>query len=629
MANNLEFSINIMPTGIEKVSQLPSIINDVSNSIQKANRASNSFDRLMGVLTNIERILMGIGKVGVAQFNKLNDILDTNNRGFNKAAIQAGNLENKIKSVGNASKSSGKEIQESFLDKFNKIGLAFQSVKAIASTAAGVFSPIFEEGMSRQTAEVNFATLLGTGKSKEEAAQIGKQFAADLRNSTAATLYGTNTINDAAKNMISFGIDGDKTKTVLAQIGDIAAGDAQKFGSLSLAFAQISSAGKLQGQDLMQLINAGFNPLAEISKKTGKSIGELKDEMGKGLITSQMVEEAFASATAEGGQFNGMLEDIKNNTLQGQMAVLASSFDDIKAKVFELVLPIVNRFLPMISTKVLPLVDAIIPKLQSLKPVFDGLIFVLSSLFDYIAENIDILSTLAVAVGVVAGVITLCTSPVTGIVIAIGLLVAALVQVIKYWDEWGKYVVLICPPLALVMNLIQSVKKHWDSIVDGFSNGGILEGIKRIGLTIADAILAPIENLLELISKIPGIGGKIAGFLGGGVASLREKINSMLPEPADGAQAANGSSTQTSLETAVNAGTSTSASAAETLAKATKSKTEAVATGGTRNTQITINLDKMVEQINFNGGIEQNAQNITDQLTEALLRVLYSAQTAV
>lgn len=56
-------------------------------------------------------------------------------------------------------------------------------------------------------------------------------------------------------------------------------GNASRFQLLSLAFSQMSATGRLMGQDLNQMINAGFNPLQEISKKTGKSIGELKEAM--------------------------------------------------------------------------------------------------------------------------------------------------------------------------------------------------------------------------------------------------------------------------------------------------------------------------------------------------------------
>ena len=70
-------------------------------------------------------------------------------------------------------------------------------------------------------------------------------------------------------------------------------GESGKFNSLTLAFSQMSATGKLMGQDLNQMINAGFNPLQTISEKTGKSIATLKDEMSKGAISAEMVQQAF------------------------------------------------------------------------------------------------------------------------------------------------------------------------------------------------------------------------------------------------------------------------------------------------------------------------------------------------
>ena len=78
-------------------------------------------------------------------------------------------------------------------------------------------------------------------------------------------------------------------------------GDKEKLGGLSLVFGQVASAGKMQGQDLMQFINAGFNPLKELQKMTGKTYAELQDMMSKGRIGFDAVAAAIAHATSEGG----------------------------------------------------------------------------------------------------------------------------------------------------------------------------------------------------------------------------------------------------------------------------------------------------------------------------------------
>lgn len=76
------------------------------------------------------------------------------------------------------------------------------------------------------------------------------------------------------------------------------------------------------------MVNAGFNPLEEISRKTGKSIGELKNEMSSGAITSKMVQDAFISATSAGGKFYGMASE-GAKTLNGQISMLQESFDNM------------------------------------------------------------------------------------------------------------------------------------------------------------------------------------------------------------------------------------------------------------------------------------------------------------
>ena len=67
---------------------------------------------------------------------------------------------------------------------------------------------------------------------------------------------------------------------------------------------QVSASGKMMGQDLMQFINAGFNPLKELQKMHPELTYEkLQEAMSKGAISADMVASAIEHATAEGGQF--------------------------------------------------------------------------------------------------------------------------------------------------------------------------------------------------------------------------------------------------------------------------------------------------------------------------------------
>lgn len=168
--------------------------------------------------------------------------------------------------------------------------------------------------------EISFNTLLG---SKEK----GKAFFDEIKEFAVKTPLQLNDIAGAAQTLLGFGIEANRIMPILRQLGDVSMGNAERFKSLSLAFAQATSAGKLQGQDLLQMINSGFNPLNEIAKKTGKSIGELKDDMAKGKISAQDLADALASATAQGGQFYGMLEQ-QSKGIEGSLSNLEGAWND-------------------------------------------------------------------------------------------------------------------------------------------------------------------------------------------------------------------------------------------------------------------------------------------------------------
>lgn len=132
---------------------------------------------------------------------------------------------------------------------------------------------------------------------------------------------------DAEKMMLGFNIQAEDTVRYLQALSDISMGDSVKFKSLTLAFSQMSAAGKLMGQDLNQMINAGFNPLQIIAEKTGKSISTLKDEMSKGAVSAEMVQQAFIDATSAGGKFYQMSENA-SKTINGQLSMMQDALDN-------------------------------------------------------------------------------------------------------------------------------------------------------------------------------------------------------------------------------------------------------------------------------------------------------------
>lgn len=218
--------------------------------------------------------------------------------------------------IGDTAKQEGAGIDSAFSKVAKTIGGIF-AVKGIADFAKSIVSVRSEV----QSLQISFETLLG---SKDKATALF----GEIRKFAANTPMMLKDLASGAQTMLAFNISAEKVMPMLHAIGDISMGDAQKFGSLTLAFSQMSATGKLMGQDLLQMINAGFNPLAEISAKTGKTIGELKEEMEKGKISVDMVTDAFLSATTEGGKFHGMLEK-QSHGIAGAMSNLQGAVDDM------------------------------------------------------------------------------------------------------------------------------------------------------------------------------------------------------------------------------------------------------------------------------------------------------------
>ena len=209
-------------------------------------------------------------------------------------------------------KNDGKQVVET------NEGIAISWKKALAVIGgAGVLKALGSEMIRVRGEFQSMQTAIETMVGKDMAGQLIPQIKelAKISPLTMSDMVG------AEKMMLGFNIQAEDTIKYLKAISDISMGESGKFNSLTLAFSQMSAAGKLMGQDLNQMINAGFNPLQQISEKTGKSIATLKDEMSKGAVSAEMVQQAFIDATSAGGKFYNMSENA-SKTINGQLSMM-------------------------------------------------------------------------------------------------------------------------------------------------------------------------------------------------------------------------------------------------------------------------------------------------------------------
>lgn len=468
------------------------------------------------------------------------------------------------------------------------------------------------------------------------------------------TVYDKAGLIDAQKTMMSFGLSGETAFKTLKQIGDIAMGDANKMQSLSLAFSQATSAGKLQGQDLMQLINAGFNPLQVISEHTGKSMSQLKDEMSKGQISAEMLAQAFTWATEEGGLFYQGAEKA-GQTLSGRMNQMKDSVDEMLVAVFGAIEPILSPLVDFATKAISAIGNGISRVIGWLKKgrtgatVFGialgslaaGLVAMkvqalaaaaavkIKAAFDAMAT----VSTLGFKAAMDALNLSFLASPIFWIVAAVVALVAAIAYVIYKTEGWGKTWHNVTEYCKLSFQQMgEWLRLKWLQIADFFMTGFETIEIgwyKLQSLWDSDAASAGLNKIQQArdqrAAEIADAQNKVDEL-----AAKRQEMkvwevtwnsDKKLSDVTGGVKSKLGINSQ--LADNVNGEGGGGGGGGDEAGKAAN----AVATGGTRNTQITINLGKMAD-ITFNGSVGENAEDIEKKFEELFLRVLFMAQNA-
>ena len=472
-------------------------------------------------------------------------------------------------------------------------------------------------GAQAEQTSVAFTTLVG---SEEKAAGILKE----INDFAAKTPYGNLDLTDNAKTMLNFGVQADKVNGYLRQLGDIAAGDKNKLGSLSLVFGQVASAGKMSGQDLLQFINAGFNPLKELEKMTGKTYAELQDMMSKGQIGFDAVAAAINHATSAGGAFEGMSDKL-SQTISGKFSTLVGNIQQAAVDMFNEIKPIVNDIMDLFLAIVPPIASAI----RGIFSVIAGVIgFIVNwkteigLLAGVVAVGTIAFNAHAIAIGAVAaiqGVVTIATNAWTaaqlllnaalkdnpiGIVITV---IAALVAAVVYcWQKFAGFRAFILTMWNTMKGFGNIIKEY---VIDRLKT--LLSGIGKIGEAFAKLFNGDFKGAWSSavggVKDITGISSAEKALqstkkLAGGVAAEYDKnyrIESQKQQQKDtkkDAAIATPGTKGSAGEVTFNAASGGKSGNGGKGGKGNKTA-EALATGGTRNTSITMNIGKFFDNI--------------------------------
>lgn len=216
-----------------------------------------------------------------------------------------------------------------------------------AWSAVGLVSVKYNAEMEQL--QTSFKVMTG---SADKAANVMER----LRKLGAKTPFASKDLAQATQLLMQYGFGADAAIDSIEMLGDISQGSAEKLTRIATAYGQMTSAGKVHLEDVKQMIEAGFNPLLEISEKTGESMDSLYDRISKGTLAVSEITAAMQSATSEGGRFFGSMA-AQSETVQGLLSTLKDELQTLGGDVFE---PISDS----LREKVLPEAIRVVQEMQ-------------------------------------------------------------------------------------------------------------------------------------------------------------------------------------------------------------------------------------------------------------------------
>ena len=228
----------------------------------------------------------------------------------------ASGLESKLKNIGNTTKAGMADVKAG-------IDLAVAAMQKLAEVAGKGIA----YNASIEQLQTSFEVMTG---SAEKAAEVVDR----LRTMGAETPFEMIDLAGTTQLLMQYGFTADEAINRMSMLGDIAQGNTEAMTSIAMGYAQMSSAGKVSLQDIKQMINGGFNPLQEISERTGESMESLYDRISKGTMSVDEITQSMIHATSEGGKYFQSMEK-QSQTLNGQLSTLKDNADQLLGSLTE------------------------------------------------------------------------------------------------------------------------------------------------------------------------------------------------------------------------------------------------------------------------------------------------------
>lgn len=354
---------------------------------------------------------------------------------------------------------------------------------AMVGAAIGAVARI---GSEAEMASTHFERLVGNQ-------ELSASMLDEIWKFADSTPFSRMQLTKEAGKMLNFGVATDQVVGRLKQLSDISGGNYERLESLALVFGQVSSAGYLMGQDLIQFFNAGFNPVHELSNMTGKSYADLREYMVDRRITAENVAQAIDHATQAGGKFHGVTEAI-SNTLRGKFFRTIGDLVGRTISLFNLMKPVFMQlldFFNMIMPVVFDSLEGLLRKVYSLVGTLKGWGDELALLGQILGIFLALLASTKIGVIALALKVKVASTAMAAW--------AAIVKVFNLVMAANPILRVIGLIAALVAGVVYAYNKF-----DGFRElvDSLWKSLKDFGQAIYDYVINRINDLLDAIGAV-------------------------------------------------------------------------------------------------------------------------------
>lgn len=261
-------------------------------------------------------------------------------QGVNKAAGEAGKLGS---AAGQASGGLG-QMGGTLSSLAGGLGLSL----GIAGITAGIVALGKESlslGMKMEQTKVAFTTLTGSADAALEHLDALRAFA-------AKTPFEFTDLIDASRRLQAFGFEAQAVIPMMTNIGDAVAamgGGADQINRVTLAIGQMSAKGKVSGQEMLQLTEAGIPAWKYLADAIGVSTAEVMKMSEKGLIPADKAIQAILAGMNK--DFGGMMAE-QSKTAAGAVSNLTDALVRMGTALGEGATPQIHDFASAMGTAI-------------------------------------------------------------------------------------------------------------------------------------------------------------------------------------------------------------------------------------------------------------------------------------